>query len=91
MQFDKIMLNLLCEACHNEHVCRAMSLLAGELRRIGYFHFQKHDDIAVYARIRAELALALDRGDPEAAETIIHQRMDYVESTLKGRTQTSTE
>jgi len=90
MQCDKVMLNLLCEACHNEHVCRAMSMLASELRRIGYLHLQKHDDIAVYARIRAELARALDRGDPEAAETIIHQRMDYIESTLKGRTQTST-
>jgi len=67
-----------------------MSMLASELRRIGYLHLQKHDDIAVYARIRVELARALDRGDPEAAETIIHQRMDYIESTLKGRTQIST-
>ncbi len=90
MQFDKIMLNLLCEACHNEHICRAISLLAGEHRRIGYIHFQKHDDVAVFARIRAEFSRALDRGDPEVAEAIVHQRMDYIESTLKGGTQTST-
>ena len=30
MQSDKILLNLLCEACHNEHVCRAIGLLVGE-------------------------------------------------------------
>jgi len=90
MQFDKIMLNLLCEACHNEHICRAISLLVGEHRRIGYIHFQKHDDIAVFARIRAEFSRALNRADPEAAEAIVHQRMDYIESTLKGGTQTST-
>tara|TARA_B100001123_G_C15214265_1_gene988546 strand:- start:141 stop:818 length:678 start_codon:yes stop_codon:yes gene_type:complete len=90
MQLDKQMLNLLCNACHNEHVCRAIRLLAGEHRRIGYFHFQKHDDVAVYARSRAKLARALNKGDPEAAETIVHQRMDYIESWLKGRSKTNT-
>ena len=85
MQSDKILLNLLCEACHNEHVCRAIGLLVGEHRRIGYIHFQKHDDIAVYARMRASFATALTRGDPETAEAIVHQRMDYIESTLKVR------
>ena len=51
---------------------------------------KKHADIPVFARIRAELARALVQGDPEAAEAIVHRRMDYIESTLKGRTQTST-
>ena len=89
MQSDKILLNLLCEACHNEHVCRAIGLLVGEHRRIGYIHFKKHDDISVYARMRASFATALTRGDPETAEAIIHQRMDYIESTLKVRANSS--
>jgi len=89
MQTDKKLLNLLCDACHNEHVCRAISLLVGEHRRIGYIHFQKHDDIAVYARIRASFASALSRSDSEAAETIVHQRMDYIESTLKSSAKSS--
>ena len=90
MQLDKSMFELLCGACHNEHVCRATRLLVGENRRLRYIHFKKHADIPVFARIRAELARALVQGDPEAAEAIVHRRMDYIESTLKGRTQTST-
>ena len=86
MQVDKKMLNLLCEACHNEHICRAIALLAGEHRRIGYIHFKKHDDIAVYARMRASFATALTEGDPKGAEAIIHRRMDYIESFLKAQT-----
>ena len=65
--------NLLCGACHNEHVCRATRLLVGENRRLRYIHFKKHADIPVFARIRAELARALVQGDPEAAEAIVHQ------------------
>ena len=90
MHLDKSMFELLCSACHNEHVCRATRLLMGENRRLRYIHFKKHADIPVFARIRAELARALNRADPEAAETIVHQRMDYIESTLKSGTQTST-
>ena len=90
MHLDKSMFELLCSACHNEHVCRATRLLMGENRRLRYIHFKKHADIPVFARIRAELARALNRADPEAAETIVHQRMDYIESTLKRGTQTST-
>ncbi len=91
MQLDKSMFELLCGACHNEHVCRATRLLVGENRRLRYIHFKRHADIPVFARIRAELARALFQGDPEAAETTVHRRMDYIESTLKRRTQTSTE
>ena len=90
MHLDKSMFELLCSACHNEHVCRATRLLMGENRRLRYIHFKKHADIPVFARIRAELARALNRADPEAAEAIVHQRMDYIESTLKGGAQTST-
>jgi hypothetical protein len=89
MQLDKTMFNLFCDACHNEHVCRATRLLVGENRRLRYIHFQKHADIPVFARIRAELARALHQGDPEAAEAIVHRRMDYIESTLKGRIHTN--
>ena len=84
MQLDKTMFNLLCVACHNEHVCRATRLLVGENRRLRYIHFQKHADIPIFARIRAELARALNQSDAEAAEASINQRMDYIESTLKG-------
>ena len=90
MHLDKSMFELLCSACHNEHDCRATRLLMGENRRLRYIHFKKHADIPVFARIRAELARALNRADPEAAEAIVHQRMDYIESTLKSGTQTST-
>jgi len=62
----------------------------GENRRLRYIHFKKHADIPVFARIRAKLARALVQGDPEAAEAIVHRRMDYIEATLKSRTQTST-
>jgi DNA-binding GntR family transcriptional regulator len=89
MQLDKTMFNLLCDACQNEHVCRATRLLVGENRRLRYIHFQKHADIPVFARIRAELARALNQGESEAAEAIVHRRMDYIESTLKGKTQTN--
>ena len=89
MQLDKSMFELLCNACHNEHVCRAIRLLAGENRRLRYIHFKKHADIPIFARIRAELARALVQGDPDTAEAIVHRRMDYIESTLKGETQTS--
>ena len=89
MQLDKSMFELLCSACHNEHICRATRILMGENRRLRYIHFKKHADIPVFARIRAELARALVQGDPETAEAIVHRRMDYIESTLKGRTQTN--
>ncbi len=89
MQLDKTMFNLFCDACHNEHVCRATRLLVDENRRLRYIHFQKHADIPVFARIRTELARALHQGDPEAAEAIVHRRMDYIESTLKGRIHTN--
>ena len=86
MQLDKKMFDLLCDASHNEHAHRAMRLLAGENRRLRYIHFQKHADIPIFARIRAELARALSQRDAVAAEASINRRMDYIESTLKTRT-----
>lgn len=83
MQFNKTLYNLLCVACHNEHTCRAASLLAGVHRRVCYIHFQQHADIPVFARIRAELARAIEQGDPETAVAIVHRRLDYVESSHK--------
>ncbi len=86
MQLDKTMFDLLCDASHNEYADRAMRLLAGENRRLRYSHFQKHADIPIFARIRAELARALEQSDAAAAEASVNQRMDYIESTLKART-----
>ena len=83
MRMDITLNKLLCDASHNEHTCRAMNLLLGLNRRVGYVHLKNHGDIQTWASLRAEFARAIEKGDADAAAEITGRRLDYIESSIK--------
>ncbi|MDP6391444.1 MAG: GntR family transcriptional regulator [Arenicellales bacterium] len=83
MRVDSTLNKLLCDASHNEHTCRAMNLLLGLNRRVGYVHLKNHGDVPTWARIRAEFARAIEQGNADAAVEITGRRLDYIESSIK--------
>ena len=79
VRLDTALNDLVCDASHNEHTCRAMKLLLGLNRRVGYIHLKSHGDLQTWARIRAEYARAIEQGDTQAAVEITNRRLDYIE------------
>jgi DNA-binding FadR family transcriptional regulator len=57
-----------------------MRLLQGLSRRFWYMHYRMAADLPLCARLHADQARAIARGDPMAAAQASDRLMDYVES-----------
>lgn len=80
MRFDSKLNLLLCRAARNEFVANAMSLTHGLSRRFWFQHHKEVGDLALCARLHADLAAAVAAGEPEPAGLASDKLLDYVES-----------
>src|SRR6202023_2707168 len=80
MRLDRELNELMIEAAHNAYAARSMKLLQGLSRRFWYMHYREAADLPLCARLHANEARAIARGDSEAAARASDKLMDYVES-----------
>ena len=80
MRLDRDLNTLMIETAHNDYAARAMKLLSGLSRRFWYMHYKEAADLPLCARLHAEQARAIAKGDPARAAKASDQLMDYVET-----------
>jgi DNA-binding GntR family transcriptional regulator len=80
MRFDRELNQLMIEAAHNDYAARSMKLLQGLSRRFWYMHYREAADLPLCARLHANQARAIAKGDRDAAARASDKLMDYVES-----------
>jgi DNA-binding GntR family transcriptional regulator len=71
---------LMIEAAHNDYAARSMKLLQGLSRRFWYMNYREAADLPLCARLHANQARAIAKGDGEAAARHCDKLMDYVET-----------
>lgn len=80
MRLDRDLNQLMVETAHNDYAARAMKLLSGQSRRFWYMHYKEAADLPLCAKLHAEQARAIAKGDPARAVKATDQLMDYVET-----------
>ena len=80
MRLDRELNQLVVEAAHNDYAARSMKLLQGLSRRFWYMHYREAADLPLCARLHANQARAIAKGDGEAAARASDKLMDYVET-----------
>ncbi len=80
MRLDRELNALLADAAHNEFAARAMRFLNGHSRRFWYLHYKEAADLPRCARLHADEARAVAKGNPTRAMAASDRLMDYVES-----------
>ena len=80
MRLDRELNGLIIEAAHNDYAARSMKLLQGLSRRFWYMHYREAADLPLCARLHANQARAIAKGDGEAAARASDKLLDYVES-----------
>ncbi len=80
MRYDHALNVLVSQAAHNEYASRAMGLLHGLSRRFWYMHYKEAADLPLCARLHAQLARRIAKGDPEEAARASDQLVDYAET-----------
>ena len=80
MRLDRELNALLIEAAHNDYAARSMKLLQGLSRRFWYIHYREAADLPLCARLHANQARAIAKGDADAAARASDKLLDYVES-----------
>ena len=80
MRLDRELNALLAQAAHNEYASRAMRSLNGHSRRFWYLHYKQTADLPKCARLHADEARAIAKGNTARAMAASDKLMDYVES-----------
>ncbi len=80
MRLDREMNGLLIEAAHNEYASRSMRFLNGHSRRFWYLHYKEAADLPKCARLHADEARAIAKGNGTRAMAASDRLLDYVES-----------
>ena len=80
MRLDGEMNQLVTEAAHNDYAARSMKLLQGLSRRFWYMHYREAADLPLCARLHANQARAIAKGNGEQAARASDKLMDYVET-----------
>jgi DNA-binding GntR family transcriptional regulator len=80
IRLDRALNALLAEAAHNEYAARAIRLLNGHSRRFWYLHYKEAADLPKCARLHADEARAVAKGNAARAMAASDKLMDYVES-----------
>jgi len=84
MRLDRDLNALLAAAAHNEYAARAMRSLNGHSRRFWYLHYKEAADLPRCARLHADEARAVAKGNPARAMAASDKLMNYVESFTRG-------
>jgi DNA-binding GntR family transcriptional regulator len=80
MRLDREMNGLVIETAHNDYAARSMKLLQGLSRRFWYMHYREAADLPLCARLHANQARAIAKGNGEQAARASDELMDYVET-----------
>lgn len=80
IRLDRELNALLAQAAHNEYASRAMRSLNGHSRRFWYLHYKQTADLPKCARLHADEARAIAKGNTTRAMAASDKLMDYVES-----------
>jgi DNA-binding GntR family transcriptional regulator len=80
MRLDRDLNQLMIEAAHNDYAARAMKLLQGLSRRFWYLHYKEAADLPLCARLHAEQARAIAKGEPARAAKASDNLLDYIAS-----------
>jgi DNA-binding GntR family transcriptional regulator len=80
MRLDRELNALLAEAAHNEYAARSMRALNGHSRRFWYLHYREAADLPKCARLHADEARAIAKGNAQRAMAAAEKLMDYVET-----------
>jgi DNA-binding GntR family transcriptional regulator len=80
MRLDRELNALLAQAAHNEYAARSMRALNGHSRRFWYLHYKQAADLPKCARLHADEARAIAKGNTQRAIAAAERLMDYVES-----------
>jgi DNA-binding GntR family transcriptional regulator len=80
MRLDRELNALLAEAAHNEYAARAMRSLNGHSRRFWYLHYKEAADLPRCARLHADEARAVAKGNAARAMAAADKLLDYTES-----------
>jgi DNA-binding GntR family transcriptional regulator len=79
MRLDRELNALMIAAAHNDYAARSMKLMQGLSRRFWYMHYREAADLPLCARLHANQARAVAKGDAEAAARASDKLVDYVE------------
>ncbi len=79
MRLDREFNELSVAAARNEFAASAMTLMQGLSRRFWYLHYKEAADLPLAARLHAEAARAIARGDAEASARAADRLVDYIE------------
>ena len=80
MRLDRRLNVLIAKTCRNEYAMRAMGLMHGLSRRFWYRHYKEALDLPLCARLHAQLASAIGRGDVDGAAAASDRLIDYIET-----------
>lgn len=83
MRSDREFNELTLVAARNEFAEGAMRLMHGLSRRFWYFHYKQAADLPEMARLHAEVAGAIAKGDVEGAGTALDHLLDNIETFTK--------
>lgn len=79
LKADKTFHTLIGTAARNEFALRSIELMDGLSRRFWYAHRRKIGDLALSAKLHAQVANAIAAGDEEAAAKASDKLVDYLE------------
>ena len=89
LRLDRELNALLADAAHNEYAARSMRFLNGHSRRFWYLNYKQAADLPKCARLHADEARAIAKGNLARAMAASDKLIDYVESftrtTVTGR------
>jgi DNA-binding GntR family transcriptional regulator len=80
IRLDRELNALLADAAHNEYAARVMRSLNGHSRRFWYLHYKEAADLPKCARLHAEEARAIAKGNPARAAAASDKLLDYTEN-----------
>jgi DNA-binding GntR family transcriptional regulator len=80
MRLDRELNALLAQASHNEYAARSMRSLNGHSRRFWYLHYKEAADLPKCARLHADEARAVAKGNAVRAMSASDRLMDYVKT-----------
>jgi len=86
MRTDREFNSLCSGASHNEFAAGAMSLMHSLSRRFWYIHYKRAADMPLTAKLHANIARAIAKGDEDAAAAASDKLIDAIEKFTRDTT-----
>jgi DNA-binding GntR family transcriptional regulator len=88
MRVDRAFNELCVAAARNEFAAGAMGLMQSLSRRFWYLHYQQAADLPETAKLHADIARAIAKGDEPGAATATDRLLDKIESFTRATVST---